>query len=63
MKRVLFLVNRDFVLYNFRIELVSKLLADGYEVFICLPDGPKVLDISLNPRGDYRMPSDIERDW
>lgn len=27
-----------------------------------LPDGPKVLDISLNPRGDYRMPSDIERD-
>ncbi len=27
-----------------------------------LPDGPKILDISLNPRGDYRMPSDIERD-
>ena len=26
------------------------------------PDGPKVLDISLNPRSDYRMPSDISRD-
>lgn len=25
------------------------------------PDGPKVLDISLNPRADYRMPSDISR--
>ena len=24
----------------------------------CLPDGPKVGSISLNPRGDWRMPSD-----
>lgn len=24
----------------------------------CLPDGPKVLSISLSPRGDWRMPSD-----
>lgn len=26
-----------------------------------LPDGPKVLDVSLSPRSDFRMPSDIER--
>lgn len=26
-----------------------------------LPDSPKVLDISLSPRGDYRMPSDIKK--
>lgn len=26
-----------------------------------LPDGPKILDISLAPRSDYRMPSDIKR--
>lgn len=26
-----------------------------------LPDGPKVLDISLAPRGDFRMPSDVRR--
>lgn len=26
-----------------------------------LPDGPKILEVSLSPRGDYRMPSDIER--
>ena len=25
------------------------------------PDSPKVLDISLSPRGDFRMPSDIKR--
>ena len=24
----------------------------------CLPDGPKVLAVSLSPRGDWRMPSD-----
>lgn len=26
-----------------------------------LPDGPKILDISLSPRSDFRLPSDIER--
>ncbi len=25
----------------------------------CLPDGPKALGVSLSPRGDWRMPSDI----
>ena len=25
----------------------------------CLPDGPKVVGVSLSPRGDLRMPSDI----
>ncbi len=26
----------------------------------CMPDGPKVIGISLSPRGDWRMPSDIK---
>lgn len=26
----------------------------------CLPDGPKVGSVSLSPRGDWRMPSDLE---
>ncbi|MBE0700914.1 MAG: NAD(+) synthase, partial [Acholeplasmataceae bacterium] len=26
-----------------------------------LPEGPKILGISLSPRGDYRMPSDVKR--
>lgn len=40
-KRVLILVNRDFALYNFRVELVERLLKDGCEVYISLPDGEK----------------------
>ncbi|MFO7636591.1 MAG: NAD(+) synthase [Clostridia bacterium] len=26
----------------------------------CMPDGPKVGSVSLSPRGDWRMPSDVE---
>lgn len=26
----------------------------------CMPDGPKVTDISLSPRGEFRMPSDLQ---
>jgi NAD+ synthase (glutamine-hydrolysing) len=29
----------------------------------CIPDGPKVGSVSLSPRGDWRMPSDIESPW
>lgn len=30
----------------------------------CLPDGPKVSRVSLSPRGDWRMPSDVSsRAW
>lgn len=26
----------------------------------CMPDGPKVLSVSLSPRGDFKMPSDLQ---
>lgn len=42
MKKILILVNRDFVLYNFRLELVERLLREGNEVSIALPYGEKV---------------------
>lgn len=42
MLKVLLLANRDFVLYNFRNELIERLIRDGYEVYIGLPYGPKV---------------------
>ncbi|MFM7151804.1 MAG: NAD(+) synthase [Gemmataceae bacterium] len=29
----------------------------------CLPDGPKVGSVSLSPRGDWRMPSDLSPDF
>ena len=31
-RSVLILVNHDVVIYNFRLELVERLLAEGYEV-------------------------------
>lgn len=36
------LANRDFVLYNFRFELLEQLILEQYEVYICLPYGEKV---------------------
>ena len=39
-KRVLILVNHDIVIYNFRRELVERLLSEGYEVHISSPPGP-----------------------
>jgi len=29
----------------------------------CMPDGPKVGSINLSPRGDWRMPSDVNFPW
>ena len=39
---VLILVNHDVVIYNFRLELVERLLADGYEVHISSPYGEHI---------------------
>jgi NAD+ synthase (glutamine-hydrolysing) len=46
-------------------EIVKKWLKVFYRRFFsqqfkrsCMPDGVKVWDISLSPRGDWRMPSD-----
>lgn len=36
---ILILVNHDVVIYNFRLELVERLLAEGYEVHISSPTG------------------------
>lgn len=61
MSKILIIVNRDFVLYNFRFELVERLLSEKHEVYICLPYGPKVdlmtsigakyIPIKVNGRG------------
>lgn len=46
-------------------ETIKKWLQTFYRRFFsqqfkrsCLPDGPKVFDISVSPRGDLKMPSD-----
>nr|WP_321293147.1 glycosyltransferase family 4 protein [uncultured Trichococcus sp.] len=45
MKKVLILVNHDVVIYNFRKELVERLLEDGYEVIISSPYGERIDDL------------------
>ena len=70
MKKILILANLDMGLYNFRKELLQKLLLEGYEVYISLPDGPRVKDMvamgckfietpvdrrGMNPIADLRL--------
>lgn len=42
---VLFLVNHDVVIYNFRLELVERLLKEGYDVHISSPYGERIDDL------------------
>ena len=51
--------------YDYKVETIKKWLITFIKRFFnnqfkrtCLPDGPKVTEISLSPRGDLRMPSD-----
>ncbi len=44
-KKVLFLVNHDVVIYNFRLELVERLIHDGYDVFVSSPYGERIDDL------------------
>jgi NAD+ synthase (glutamine-hydrolysing) len=65
-ERIEFLLNKNFDMNNIE---TKKAVDNFFRRFFsqqfkrqATPDGPKVLDISLNPRSDYRMPSDISRD-
>lgn len=42
MSKILFLVNHDVVIYNFRLELVERLLRDGHQVVISSPYGERI---------------------
>lgn len=42
MKKVLMLGNHEIVIYNFRKELIERMIREGYEVYVALPYGPKV---------------------
>ncbi|WP_422479307.1 glycosyltransferase family 4 protein [Pleomorphochaeta sp. DL1XJH-081] len=44
-RRVLFLVNHEVVIYNFRLELVERLLQDGHEVLISSPYGERIREL------------------
>ena len=45
MKRILFLVNHDVVIYNFRLEIVERFINDGHEVHISSPYGERIEDL------------------
>lgn len=45
MSKILFLVNHDVVIYNFRLELVERLLADNHQVVISSPYGERIEDL------------------
>ena len=44
-KKILFLVNHDIVIYNFRLEIVERFIADGHEVHISSPYGARIDDL------------------
>ena len=54
---------------TYTIDAIKKWLTVFFSRFFsqqfkrsCMPDGPKVGSVSLSPRGDWRMPSDANRD-
>lgn len=69
-KKVLILVNHDVVIYNFRLELVERLLDEEYEVHISSPYGERIDDLvkigakyhkididrhGMNPKADMQV--------
>ena len=45
MSKILFLVNHDVVIYNFRLEIVERFINDGHEVHISSPYGERIDDL------------------
>lgn len=69
-KTILFLVNHDVVIYNFRLEIVERFINDGHEVHISSPYGERIDDLKalgaiyhevklerhgLNPKDELRI--------
>lgn len=58
-KKVLILVNHNVVIYNFRKELVLRLVKEGYEVFLSCPQGNRIEE--LKSMGCRFVETDVER--
>lgn len=43
--KVLFLVNHDLVIYNFRKEIVQRLIQENFEVYISSPNGKRIPEL------------------
>lgn len=44
-RKILFIVNHDLVIYNFRKELVQKLIEEGYQVYVSSPNGKRIPEL------------------
>lgn len=57
--KILILANNDLGLYNFRKELIQKLINLGNDIYISLPNGPKIKE--LKQMGCKFIETDIDR--
>lgn len=53
MSKILFLVNHDVGIYNFRLELIQRILKDGHQVVISSPYGKRIDDL-INEGCEYK---------
>lgn len=58
-KKILMMGNSEIVIYNFRLELVERLLAEGHQVVISSPPGEKIDE--LVKMGCIHDPVDMDR--
>ncbi len=53
MSKILFLVNHDVGIYNFRLELIQRILKEGHEIVISSPYGKRIDDL-INEGCEYK---------
>ena len=63
--RKIFTIAKETFKYDYKVETIKKWLITFIKRFFnnqfkrsCSPDGPKISEVSLGPRGDLRLPSD-----
>lgn len=63
--RKVFMIAKETFKYDYKVETIKKWLTTFIKRFFnnqfkrsCSPDGPKISEVSLGPRGDLRLPSD-----
>lgn len=76
MKKILFMVNHDVVIYNFRLEIVERFINDGHEVHISSPYGERIEDLKdlgaiyheikmerhgMNPKDELRILNEYKK--
>lgn len=57
-KKIVVLANNDVGLYNFRKELLERLIKEGWEVCILLPNGDKIVELQKLGCVFYELPID-----